>query len=622
MRRCIRTAIGISLVVMLLLFSCVASARPVRRKPPVKTTPASASQAYEVTVTSERWEMHDGVRLPVSVYCPVPRSAGERFPAVVFVHAWDMDKLMFDSTARGYASRGYVGVTYTVRGWFGAEGSVSCIDPDTDIRDLRDIITISTGDSRFPVKWDEKGPVVGVTGYSQGGVHTYLVAPRASPRAGDPCDPRIRAVAPMHGGADLLFSLYPNGALKWFWVTMLLAGGYIGNISGAALNIVQIIFDPSLDPWRKLSAILNVFAGWGQLFNNVTPELARVYAIAMKRELPYKEEAMDYMKKRSARWWCDQELDGVVEHPINVPTLIVTGWKDDLFNPNEGLGVFNSMVDAPRRIIVTGNGHAGGFSMPFDMPVRENPENRWVESEVADWFDHYLKGAANGVEKRPAVSYHRSWDTSSYGASDVWPPAGVKDRTLYCGSATGFREGKLADAPQPGAPPSVLLNTGFSGSVSIPYFNDLLGVAGLEPLDVPEKIDIINLPFQRYSYLTSPLDSDRIISGTPRLNITYQSSNQFTQLIPRLYEVTPDGSETLISRGWYEGYDERTWTRTGTGSQPVEMMACCYKVRAGSRLRLEFRTSDMVQTWPLWGFGFISIMHDGPVPSSITIPMM
>ena len=117
------------------------------------------------------------------------------------------------------------------------------------------------------------------------------------------------------------------------------------------------------------------------------------------------------------------------------------------------------------------------------------------------------------------------------------------------------------------------------------------------------------------------MPNDRVIDGTPRLSLSYQSSSQFTQLNPRLYEVSPDGKRTFITRGWYEGHDKRCWTRISTADNPVEMVACCHKVKAGDRLELELRTSDMIQTWPLWGLSFINILHDSPAPSSIILPM-
>jgi len=106
--------------------------------------------------------MSDGIKIPVSIYTPVTKNTKKRFPVIVFVHAWMVDKSMFDATAVKYASRGYVTVTYTVRGWFGAQGTINTMDPDLDMKDLSQIITLVSKGKRFPVLKNAKGPVVGV----------------------------------------------------------------------------------------------------------------------------------------------------------------------------------------------------------------------------------------------------------------------------------------------------------------------------------------------------------------------------------------------------------------------------------------------------------------------------
>ena len=103
--------------------------------------------------------------------------------------------------------------------------------------------------------------------------------------------------------------------------------------------------------------------------------------------------------------------------------------------------------------------------------------------------------------------------------------------------------------------------------------------------------------------------------------LTYQSSNQFTQIIPRLYDVAPDGTRALICRGWYEGNNKNTWSRITTAGAPIEMVACSHMVRAGHKIELELRTSDMIETWPLWGLSFINIFHDNPSPSCVIVPV-
>lgn len=198
----------VSLVlVFLIVLPAIATARPTKKAPPKRST---GPVVYDVKKVDERWAMQDGAQLPVSVYSPVPNKQGELFPAIVFVHPWDIDKSLYDALAAQYASRGYVGVTYTVRGWFGSDGEINCIDPDCEVKDLSNIITLALQDTRFPIVKDSVGPVVGVIGYSMGGVHSFLIAPRQNPGPGDPGDPRVRAVVPMHGGADLLCSIYPK----------------------------------------------------------------------------------------------------------------------------------------------------------------------------------------------------------------------------------------------------------------------------------------------------------------------------------------------------------------------------------------------------------------------------
>ncbi len=185
--------------------------------------------------------MWDGKNLPVSVFSPVDAVDNVSFPLIVFIHPRDTEKLIFERQAREYARRGYVTLTFSVRGWFGAEGQIRCMDPEYEVRDIRHIITLACEDERFPVLWDDKGPVVGVTGYSMGGCLSLLVAPREDPRPGDPGDPRIRAVVPMHGGSDLVFSIMPNGAAKAFWGIFLVIGSYAGNLAGVLENMLNVI---------------------------------------------------------------------------------------------------------------------------------------------------------------------------------------------------------------------------------------------------------------------------------------------------------------------------------------------------------------------------------------------
>jgi predicted acyl esterase len=570
----------------------------------------------------ETWTMRDGVKLPVSVFYPggeaAEGSAAPAYPVIVFIHPWDCEKTFFEGAAGEYAAQGYVCVTFTVRGWFGSEGQVGTMDPAYEVRDISDIITLVSEDGRFPVLRDELGPVVGVMGYSMGGCLAYLISPRRDPRPGDPGDPRVRAVVPMHGGTDLVFSILPNGGAKALWGVFLVAGSYIGNVAGFFLSTLNLLIRQDLNAWQKLSELFGQLGKFTSPFSNVTPTLAWIVGAALERRVEDVEKGRQYLRERSIRYWCDEEYDGVVEHPVTAPMLMVAGWNDDIFYANETLKHFSTSMDAPARLIITNHGHVGGLGGNFSIPLPGNAEYDWVNDEIAMWFGHYLKGEDNGADKAPRLSYYRS--PGDYGEADSFPLPGTSSKSMYLdASAAG---GKLSTgAPSAAASTAdLLINIGITGSISLPYYQDVTEMLGGEALQIPIRLKMLNIPLTERSYVSDPLAEDLTIMGAPLLEVFYQSSAPFTQLIPWIYEVAPDGTETLVSRGYYEGYDPRTWTTLDTVEEPVEMQACYHRFAAGTRIKLEISTADLLSALPHFGLSFIQLFRGQGVASRLILP--
>jgi putative CocE/NonD family hydrolase len=596
-----------------------ATAAPAAGEAP-ETAPVSPAP-NEVARITEDWTMWDGITLPVSVYYPAAPGPGEVFPAILFVHGWTLDKSMTEWAAEYYAARGYVCVAFTARGWFGAGGEVGCMDPEYEMKDVSYIIDLLERDERFPLLADDRGPVVGITGASMGGCFSYLKAPRKDPRPGDPGDERIRAVVPMHGSFDLLFSLYPNGVIKLFWPTALLVSTYMGDLTGFMMNMLNISMDDSSDGWQKMYAIID--AVWKMIppITSVTDELPYIYGVAMQRRKAEEESAKQFLRERSARYWCDEGYDGVVEHPITAATLILAGWNDDLFYANEGLTAYSS-IEAPRRIIITNHGHLGCYPGPYPAEGLGSPESAWVMEQVDRWFDRFLKGVENGVEDEAPVAFYRDRSPDDYGEAASYPVPGTRQVSLYMGGR-GVGGGGTLKARQPGASSACdfLLNIGLTGSLSLFYFQDAPQLMGGEVMDIPRRMEFMEIPYTEIGYLSEPLKRDMTVMGAPLFEAFYQSSAAFTQLIPWLYEVTPDGREILISRGWFEGYSERPWSLAGT-EKPVEMQACYHRFAAGSRIKLEVSTADLVSCWPYWGLNFILLQRHAGAASRIVLPVV
>lgn len=589
----------------------------------LETRAAAEVGSYDFTQVDEEWTMRDGITLPVSVFTPVTKTPGETFPAIIVINGWLLDKTYPCWMAEHYAKRGYIGVAVAARGWFGAGGRIGCMDPELDIRDVSDVITLLAQDERFPVLEDDRGPVVGVTGYSMGGCFSFMIAPRKNPRAGDPGDPRVRAIVPMHGSFDLIFSLYANRAPKWLWITFLLFGAYMGKISGFMVNLLGIIMNQRLDCWQKLSAVMSgITRLCQQPISDVNPDLMAIYNIVMQYDISKEEEAKQFFKLRSARYWCDEQYDGAVEHPITVPTLILSGWNDDLFFANEGLMAF-SHCEGPKRMIITNRGHAGDFVVGAGGMLPLDAEGEWLVAQVDGWFDRFLKGIDNGAEKEPRVCFYREQDPGHYGQADRYPLPGTLKVEYFLACDAGG-SGRLSSRRPPGgkAQTDLFMNIGFSGTLSFPYMKDFTLLAGVNPVDIPTTVKLADIPYTERSYLSRPLSRDLTIMGVPQVVFHYQSSQPFAELNPSVYEVKPDGTEILVSRGWFVGYNPEAWSVNNTESQPVEMQACYHRFEAGSRIKLRIATADPPQVLPYLNFAVILLHHSKDMPSSLILPVV
>jgi len=158
----------------------------------------------------------DGVALKARYYRP---AAAGTYPVVMIPHGGGGDLTSEAGRAEAYAQIGYVGVVWSARGHgappYDSGGLFDFFGPKT-VQDARDVLD-----------WVLSHPAtgadathVGITGYSQGGGTTNLVAKT---------DPRIKAVSPGHTFSGLLESLKPNGCVKLSVDTVILSAAYLAN---------------------------------------------------------------------------------------------------------------------------------------------------------------------------------------------------------------------------------------------------------------------------------------------------------------------------------------------------------------------------------------------------------
>ncbi len=93
---------------------------------------------------------------------------------------------------------------------------------------------------------------------------------------------------------------------------------------------------------------------------------------------------------------------------ITTPTFLIQGRHDFLFDIDQALAAYRALA-GPKRVYLGDLGHS-----PAPNPAAEPPV---FVAELVKWFDHYVRGVANGIQAQPPIELaHDPWDgkTTSY----------------------------------------------------------------------------------------------------------------------------------------------------------------------------------------------------------------
>nr|WP_229881871.1 CocE/NonD family hydrolase [Streptomyces alanosinicus] len=495
--------------------------------------PAHAGSPY--TVTPLTFTVRAGGRtcaVDADLYRPAGADRAHPAPAVLATNGFGGSKSdgSTDAIGKAFAERGYVSLVYSGLG-FGHTGClISLDDPGIDGRAASRLVDFLGGKRAADdgtradfVTLDAPGdPRVGMIGGSYGGAIQLATAS---------ADHRVDALVPLITWNDLVYSLDPNnaagardvpGAFKWQWTN----GFYLSGES-------QPITVPNLDPSRINS-------------------LACLHFVTDACDTVHTLDSGGYPADRTARMLAYARSVSPTTYlsRVQAPTLLVQGQADTLFNLNEATASYRTLKaqGTPTALIWQSWGHSGGINDPAAGElnlVQGNLESSYVGRRILAWFDRYLRKDTH-TDTGPAVAYYRDWitdPTRTYATADRVPALG---RTLYLSG-----DGTLADSP-------AQVTRGSRGYTNWPVptshsDNSLAGTLGLPD---PGPFDT------KGTYLAwtgAPLSGDLDVAGAPQITLrvlspqaerTQNSSDAADKLVlfAKLYDVAPDGTQTLVHR--------------------------------------------------------------------------
>jgi predicted acyl esterase len=209
---------------------------------------------------------------------------------------------------------------------------------------------------------------------------------------------------------------------------------------------------------------------------------------------------------------------------IHIPTFMLQGRRDFAFEANQAIAAYR-LLKGPKRLYLGDFGH----------PPAANPpdEFEYTAVQVRTWFDRFLKGIPNGIDKRPPIEI----------APDPWrKPVSFK---------------------------------------SLPKSRQLTFVfRGRRTLSAAGKV-------ARTTARVRHLES----FGAPIVKISFATPTGYKHLVAVLSAITPSGSEIVVSDGGADTQTSGKSPRTVT----IKLQNEVTSVPAGSRLRVTLGARSTVQ---------------------------
>ncbi|HEU5028920.1 MAG TPA: CocE/NonD family hydrolase [Spirillospora sp.] len=371
---------------------------------------------------------------------------------------------------------------------------------------------------------------IGMAGVSYGSGISQMVAAH---------DTRVAAVVAMDTWGDLVQSLYANE-------TRHMAAYALLNVAGRLTGR----FSP------RTAQIMDDFGA-----NRNVPDLVKWGAV---------RSPGTYRARLNAR---------------KVPVFISNAYGETLFPPNQLLAHFAGLT-GPKRLDLSIGDHATANA----TGILGVPSRTWDDAHR--WFDRYLTGADNGIDREPAISSETAWTRTIERYRTV---ASMTKRTERLTLGAAGAPGSLGAAAAGWTKP-LPAGTDSGADAGIPIVSD-----GLQTFGIPNQVATARISRQAAGVWTTPvLTATRRVRGIPELTLSVTPSAKTATLVSYLYDVDAAGTGRLISQDAY------TLLKAAPGKTvkvPVRLQAAAYDVPAGHRLMLVVDTKD-----PLYG--------DADVPGS------
>jgi putative CocE/NonD family hydrolase len=481
---------------------------------------------------------------------------------------------------RGWLDKGYAFIGVSVRGTGCSQGSFSFLNGESHGADGAEVIEWIT---RQP--WSDGS--VGMWGSSYPAHTAYYVAAKQPPA--------LKAMVTSSITANVYEdALYPGGMFnigftsRWF-----------------------LLYQPALS-----TVGMNARVGWGDAECEPNAKARPQHDYVKEVQQHRFDDA--YWKLRATETYVGR---------VRVPTLVGMGWQDFQTQVTGGVTLFHHLT-VPKRLYLL----PGGHGVVLGQKV--------FQDDQARWFDRWLKGADNGVEREPPVTVF--WEVSRQGGTALgggvstpnwitthaaWPPPEVRMQPLYLTGDAQLIPTKPASTEET-APRTYTYPTG----------TELIGSNAQFSIPVqPEGVLV---------YRSAPMTEDMTILGAPQLTFYASLQHDDADFVIDLHELYPNGDVHYLQRGLLRAsmraidprrsrpdairhrFDKRDPLVPGRVYEiRMSLPPVGAVIRQGHRLEVTIMAPSPIAQ-PDWGFhpagqaGRITVHHSANQPSVLQVPVI
>jgi hypothetical protein len=544
--------------------------------------------------------MRDGVRLAIDIYRP---DAEGKFPALLAMSPYGKSEKEVIKIPPKPFNMEYAGLEIGDTEFLVSKGYAHVV---ADVRGSAhsegqyDICSTKEQEDGYDlVEWIAQQPWcngnVGMVGISYYALIQYLVAAQQPPH--------LKAIFSHDGWGDMYRDIsHHGGILMHGWLPAFTQGGSI--LAWNAIPASKTIYSED-ELSRRVEKLKN-----NEVINK-SPVLITTLAFPH-----YKPTLFD---------WLVNELDGPYYWERSAYT------KYDQIKVPVFLG--SEMHAYPVVMHLPGAFSAyAGINAPKKLVIRPSvPERPFHEfhDEIVRWYDYWLKGIDTGIMDEPPIKiWVREANEWKYG--DEWPLAETKWTSYHLRAGNLLRESPATTEETP---------DDFNHKPVLPL------VATRPPLD----------PMPDYlSYTTEPLNQDTEVIGPIALYLYAAVSSDDADFIVKLKDVSPDGTEFVLSRGWLKASHREVDKERAKPWQPyhphtrampvvpgevneyaIEIRPISNLFRKGHQIKLEIWSCDFPADavddtlhWPTWSHlsydkeTSYKLYHSPRYPSHLLLPVI